>query len=410
MAITTPPSSSMRTEAPGAEQPSGGSAKRTRLDSIDLLRGIVMVLMVLDHTRDYFTNVQFDPSDLSQTTPALFFTRWVTHFCAPVFMFLAGTGAYLSLARGKSKPQLAWFLATRGLWLIVIELTVVRFAMSFSLSVSTYYAIVLWAIGWSMIVLAGLVLLLPLPAIAVLGIVMIAGHNLLDGVNPEAWGVPRPLWLILHQVGAIPLPGRRVLFVLYPLVPWIGVMAAGYAFGWFFTLEPRRRRLWLLGLGLGLTAAYLLIRAVDVYGEPRKWSVQATPVYTVLSFLNATKYPPSLVFLLMTLGPAITFLGLVDGLRIRFLQPIVTFGRVPLFFFVLQWPLIHLLALLMGWLWHQPIGWLLGSFPPQVPPGAGFELPIVYAMWGVVLILLYPLCLGYARLKQRKREGWLSYL
>lgn len=407
MAITSPRLSAAQVDTTAAEHPTG---PRPRLDSIDLLRGMVMVLMVLDHTRDYFTNVQFDPSDMSRTTPALFFTRWVTHFCAPVFMFLAGTGAYLSLVRGRSKPQLAWFLVTRGLWLIVLELTVVRLAMSFSFSFTTSFAIVLWAIGWSMIVLAALVLVLPLPAIGALGVMMIAAHNLLDGIRPESLGELRPLWLILHQPGQIPLPGGYSLFVLYPLVPWIGVMAAGYAFGWFYTLEPRRRRLWLIGLGMSLTVAYLVIRAINLYGDPRKWSLQPTPVYTGLSFLNATKYPPSLNFLLMTLGPAITFLGLVDGMRVRFMKPILTFGRVPLFFYVLQWPLIHVLAIAMAWLWHQPLDWLLGNFPPRTPEGAGFGLGMVYVMWTVVLVLLYPLCVMYARLKQRRRQGLLSYL
>ena len=383
---------------------------RSRLDSVDLLRGLVIVIMALDHARDFFTSVRFEATDLTRTTAALFFTRWITHFCAPAFVFLAGTSAFLYGARGKPPAEVSRFLLTRGLWLVVLEWTVVRLAWEFNLDYSAdlLFVQVIWVIGVSMIVLAGLIHL-PLAAVATVGIIMIAGHNLLDGVTPESLGPWAPLWILLHVQAPIPLGGDQVLFVIYPLVPWIGVMAAGYAFGVLLQRPPEERRRLLLRLGLGLTAAILVVRALNVYGDPSPWSVQSSPGRTVLSFLNTTKYPPSLQFLLMTLGPAIALLPLFERLGGPLARAITVFGRVPLFFYVLHLFLIHALALLVG---------TLAGFDPRsflrvwlfLPEGWGYGLPVVYLVWAGVVLALYPACRWFAGVKARRRDAWLSYL
>lgn len=397
-----------------------------RVNSVDLLRGIVMVIMLLDHTRDFVhvDGLRFDAADMTRTWPALFLTRWITHFCAPIFVFLAGTGTYLQLLRGKPKKELSRFLVTRGLWLIVLEFTVVRLGVFFSLDYESLLGFmqVIWVIGFSMIVLAGLIHL-PLRTVAWIGIGMIVAHNLLDDVRVDGWrgpGTPIPgfgasVWMILHQGGLFfpfGLPGPGVI-ALYPLIPWIGVMAAGYAFGTLYELEPQRRRSWLLRNGAALTLSFIVLRAINLYGDPERWSAQSSPVMTILSFLDTTKYPPSLLFLLMTLGPALIFLGLVDGVGQRGLaRPFITFGRVPMFFYLLQWPVAHGSALIASMVAGKPYAHLLGSplggSPPA--PDAGFDLATVYLFWALGTLLLYPLCRWYANLKAERRYEWLSYL
>jgi uncharacterized membrane protein len=292
--------------------------EKRRIDSIDLLRGIVMVIMMLDHTRDFVHNAtyQFDPADLSRTNVALFLTRWVTHFCAPVFVFLAGTGAFLQLSRGKSKADLSRFLVTRGIWLIVLELTLVRLGVTFSFDVRMLgFLQVIWVIGVSMIVLAALIYL-PLKIVGAFGLVMIAFHNLLDDFRVTSWrgpdtpvpGFGEKVWMLLHQAfEAFPVAGfpSPVLIVIYPLVPWVGVMAAGYAFGRLYEWDAQRRRRLLLLIGGTATALFVLLRAVNVYGDPSEWSTQKNALFTLLSFINTTKYPPSLLFLLMPPGPSL---------------------------------------------------------------------------------------------------------
>jgi uncharacterized membrane protein len=399
---------------------------RTRVDSVDLLRGIIMVIMMLDHTRDFlhFQATLFDPTDVAKTTPVLFFTRWITHFCAPLFVFLAGTGAYFQTLRGKPKPSLSRFLLTRGLWLIFLELTVLRVVIFFNLDVLTLASFlqVIWAIGCSMIVLAGLIYL-PLAAIAGIGIAMIALHDLLDGVTVTSWagpGTPIPgfwasVWHVLHVPGVIfpfGADGPKV-FALYPLIPWIGVMAAGYAFGSVYRLEPTARRRYLVRTGLLLTAAFIVLRAINVYGDPSPWSSQDTPVKTVLSFLAVSKYPPSLLFLLMTIGPALLFLAWADEKpAVAWRKFFITYGRVPLFFYVLQWIVAHTIAIVASVIAGKPTDHLFSNIvlAPPAKPGAGFGLVTVYAMWALGVLLLYPLCKWYADLKARRREWWLSYL
>src|SRR6185369_7367547 len=319
---------------------------KQRIYSIDFLRGIVMILMLLDHTRDYIQNgaMQSDPTNPANTTVPLFFTRWVTHFCAPIFVFLAGTSIYLQRLNGKNNAELSRFLVTRGFWLIFLEFTVIRFGIVFNLDY-TFFGMpqVIWVIGVSMIVVAALIYL-PVYVSAVFGLVMIVGHNLFDGfrVPPQTAfaGAPPPtfgqdLLIILHQQGVVPLfDGIRAFFV-YPLIPWIGVMAVGFAFGSIYQWEPERRRRWLLKAGAVVIALFVILRGINIYGDPSRWSWQASSIFTILSFLNTTKYPPSLLFLLMTLGPALIVLTLadrIDGKKI-WQRIAITYGRVPMFYY-----------------------------------------------------------------------------
>jgi uncharacterized membrane protein len=416
------PLTGLNATSPEAVATGSGVVARARVASIDQLRGLVMVIMMLDHTRDFVSNysLQYDPLDLTHTNTALFFTRWITHFCAPIFVFLAGTGAYMQKARGKSNAELARFLVTRGLWLIVLEFTLVRFGFTFNLNYGFFGAAqVIWVIGLSMIALAGLIYL-PLRVIGIFGIAMILLHNLLDRIQVEPWrgpgtaapGLAGKLWMVLHQQSAFPMfNGGPVVALIYPFIPWVGVMAAGYAFGSLYQMDAVRRRRILLRLGISLSLAFVVLRATNLYGDPQKWAQQKNAVFTVLSFLNTTKYPPSLLFLLMTLGPAMIALALFEGWGegpIR--NALVTLGRVPLFFYLLQWPTAHLLALMLSYFAGKPTTYLfgppVGGFPPQV----GFDLWVVYAAWATGVLLLYPLCAWYARVKQRRHDWWLSYL
>jgi uncharacterized membrane protein len=390
---------------------------RSRLYSVDMLRGLVMVIMALDHVRDFFSNTySFDPTDLTQTNAPLFFTRWITHFCAPVFVFLAGTGAFLSTSRGKTKKELARFLLTRGLWLVLLDLFFVHtFGWWFNFDYHLLYGDVLWALGWSMVVMSGLVFL-PVWSITAIGISMVALHNLFDGVSADSFGSFRWVWAILHSGDILePLPGMH--FVPgYPLVPWIGVMAAGYGFGTLMLRPSDQRRKWLLGLGVGLTVAFIVIRATNFYGDPRAWSTQKTGLFTVLSFINPEKYPPSLLYLLMTLGPAIITLALFERISHPLSRPFVIFGRVPLFYYLLHLVVIHALAIAFAYARYGQAGWMFKNITVPsnsvlpYPQGYGYSLVIVYAIWLGVVLVLYPVCQWFASVKKRRHETWLSYL
>ena len=406
MATATLPLIPIQVKRPRAVVSAGIPA---RLESVDLTRGMAMVLMVLDHVREFFSDARFSPMDLARTSPGLFLTRWITHFCAPAFVFLAGTGVFLAATRGKTRPELLRFLLTRGFWLIFLELTVVRFGMTFNLDYRYIPAGVLWAIGWSMVLLAGLIWF-PKPLVLGFGVVLIAGHNLLDDIEPEAFGRLGWLWKVLHEQGGIRLFKGHTLKVLYPLIPWAGVMAAGYTFGPIFTLEPRRRRHWLLVTGLSLIGAFVALRALNVYGNPTPWSVQKSPLFTAFSFLACKKYPPSLDFLLMTLGPIILALGLLDRTWGPVGRRLILLGRVPLFFYLLQWPLVHALAVILALMTGGPCGWLFASRPFKNPPDYGYGLSVVYGMWVVSTLLLYGACRWFADLKRRRKDAWLRYL
>ena len=386
-----------------------GVTKRVRIESIDVVRGVIMILMALDHTRDFFGNSGLNPTDPATTTIPLFFTRWITHFCAPVFFLLTGTGAYLSL-RKKSKSELSWFLFTRGLWLIFLELVVVRcLGWQFNFDYHLVLLNVLWALGWAMIALSVLVYL-PVSIVAAVGVVMIATHNLLDSIDSS-----NAIWSILHAAPAFILndPGR-IIFVSYALIPWVGVTAVGYSLGQIYSWPSERRKALLLPLGIGLTTAFVILRAINLYGDPLPWSTQKSAAFTVLSFLNTNKYPPSLLFLLMTLGPALVFLWAVDAGTPRWLRPALIVGKVPMFYYLLHIPLIHLLAVGICYARYGQVHWMFESptprrFPITPPPGWGYSLPIVYLLWAVVVLTLYPLCRWFAGLKQRRNDAWLSY-
>jgi uncharacterized membrane protein len=398
-----------------ASTPSGaqqGDAKG-RLDSVDALRGAVMALMALDHARDFFHSGALhgvNPLDPATTTPALFFTRWITHFCAPVFVLLAGAGAYLSMARGRTKAELSRFLLTRGAWLIVLEMTFVQWAgWAWRIDLKVHFALVLWAIGWSMIGLAGLVHL-PLRWVAVIGAILCAGHNALDGVKAADLGAFGPLWVVLHEGGEVALGGGHRLLAGYPLVPWVGVIAIGYALGSWLILPPSERRRRLVFSGTGMIVAFLALRASGAYGDPNPWRPDESALGTGYRFLSCAKYPPSLCYLLMTLGPALLLVAWWDIRRPAWTAPLVTFGREPMFFYLLHLPLLHSLSLVVSIiLWGQAT-WLFGFPGENAPSHVGTDLTGVYLAWVLSLALLLSICRSFRNLKQRLKSPLLNYL
>jgi uncharacterized membrane protein len=385
--------------------------KAERLASVDVLRGIIMALMALDHTRDYFSNLGSDGMDPTQTTPALFLTRWMTHFCAPAFFLLAGLGAYLYLSRGKTRWDLTRFLLIRGALLIFLDLTVVRFAWDFNLAGSGGpWFIVLTALGASMFVLAGLIYL-PHWAIAVFSVLMIVGHNWFDGfdsVAGEILGPLAPLWTLLHVQGGDEIAGIP-FYVTYPLIPWLGVMPLGYVLGPILQFQGPTRRKTFLWLGAALTLGFFVVRWINIYGDPSPWSIQPDPVGNMVAFFGPEKYPPSLQYLLMTLGPICLALGILDQAQGPIVRRVMDFGRVPLFFYVAHLFVIHGLAVIAGTLQgHRPLD--LCVLYRDLPQEYGFGLPIVYLMWLLVLVLLYPVCAWFSQLKRRSKQFWLAYL
>jgi len=374
-----------------------GAARPERIASVDILRGLVMALMALDHTRDFFGTGGFNPRDV--TEPALFLTRWITHLCAPTFIFLAGLSAFL-YGRGRSTGAVSWFLATRGLFLILIDVTLIKFGWRFEADLFSLGAGAIFVIGASMIALAVLIFL-PRWGIAAVALIMIVGHNLLDGIRAEQFGAFSLFWHLLHQPGKVALGAGVSAYVVYPLIPWVGVMAAGYALGPLMQREPAERRRILLRLGAAITLGFVLLRASNLYGDPAAWGVQETWLSTLLSFLNCEKYPPSLLYLMMTLGPALMGLAAFEPARGRFADWLTVFGRVPFFFYVVHIYVIHALAVAASLV-------LTGVLAPVSQ--LGFGLPVVYVVWALVLVLLYPLCRWFAALKARRSEWWWSYV
>jgi uncharacterized membrane protein len=386
----------------------GGAAARPRLDAIDFLRGLVIVVMVLDHARDFLGTSALNPRDVHE--PALFLTRWITHFCAPVFVLLAGVSAFLYGNRGRSRNEVAMFLLTRGFWLVLIELTLVRLAWTFNLSYDFILLQVIWVIGASLMLLAGLVFL-PRWAIAAFALALIGGHNLLDGIRAAGFGDAGWLWVFLHDPGMLqPAPGVQML-ALYSLIPWVGVMAVGYAFGPVMLLDAGQRRRAILRTGVAVTAVFILLRLTNVYGDPQPWAVQDSGFATVLSFINAEKYPPSLVYLIMTLGPGLLLLGWFKQAKGPLSRAVVTIGRVPFLVYVAHIFLVHAMAVLLAALVFGDVAWLFRGLPILTKPDDyGVALPVVYALWIAAVLMLYPLARWFAALKQRRRDWWLSYL
>lgn len=381
---------------------------------MDALRGAIMIIMALDHVRDFMNHdaMLFAPDDLTKTNALFFFTRWITHFCAPVFALTAGMGAGFWLLRpGRTKPELSRFLLTRGLWLIFLEVTVMRFGYYFTMDAKyPVLMLVFWSLGAGMVALAGLIYV-PARVLAVLSLLTICLHNLLDPLQAKQFGALAPLWTILHERGAIVLPGV-VMVIGYPLLAWIAVMAAGFCFAPHFHRKPAFR------IGLICTLAFVLIRALNMYGDPAPWTARHSPLFTVLSFLNCRKYPPSLDYLLMTLGPALIFLGWLDSRKWSDNNPLIVFGRVPLFYFVVHFYLIHLTMNLMAWARYGNSALANFFVPPPIlggpaelfPPDFGWPLPVTYLVWISLVVALYPLCRWWGKVKATGRYWWLSYL
>lgn len=390
--------------------------KRDRIESIDLLRGIVMIIMALDHVRDYFHHDAFlySPTDINKTNVFLFFTRFVTHYCAPVFVFLAGISAYLYGSK-RSKRELSFYLLTRGLWLVLVELFIVTLAWTFNPSYPVFNLQVIWAIGISMIVLSAIIYLKRI-YILLTGIVLIAAHNLLDTVHVPGNGLATFLWSLLHEPADF-VVGRFAIFVRYPVLPWIGIMALGYFFGGLYNAEydTVKRKKTLLYTGFAAIAFFILLRYFNFYGDAAPFSVQRNTVFSILSFLNVTKYPPSLLYTLITLGPAIIFLSLAEKPLNTITKKIVVFGRVPFFYYVIHLYLIHLLAIIgaviSGYNWSAMI---LSDRVNRVPAlkSYGFNLLTVYFIWIGLIVFLYPCCKWFDRYKRdhQSMQRWLSYL
>ena len=392
------------------------SLAKPRIQSIDFLRGAIMIIMALDHVRDYLYSGSFyyDPLDLDKTSGALFFTRWITHFCAPVFMLLAGTSAFL-MGQKKTKKELSVFLLKRGLWLVFLEMIVVNFGWNFNIQFPSFFFITIWALGVSMIVLAGLIHL-PKKLILVFCIILVAGHNFLDGVHVTGNTFPAFGWSILHEQQFFTWHSEMLL-VGYPVIPWIGVMPLGYLLGeWYASgYDAEKRKKNLLMLGIGAIVVFVVLRYSNLYGDPGKWASQKNPFFTFLSFLNVTKYPPSLLYILVTLGPALLFLAFTEKLNGAVVKVVSVYGRVPMFYYLIHIYVIHLVALVASaitpgqdwsiWLLKEPI-WFTKDLR-----GYGFSLPVAYLFWITIVVALYPLCKWYDRYKQEHKEKWwLSYL
>jgi uncharacterized membrane protein len=392
---------------------------KKRVQSIDLLRGFAIIVMALDHTRNYFSAeaMVFAPLDLAQTNVPLFFTRWITHFCAPVFMFLAGTSAFLVQQR-KTKKELSFYLVMRGLFLVFLELTVVNFGWTFNIHFPFFVLGVIWALGISMIVLS-ILIYFPYSVIFAIGTLLIAGHNLLDTIHVPGNTFKAFIWSCLHdptlqkESSQLIIKGHSVI-VDYPVLPWIGVVALGYCFGNLYkpgtNVLARRKKLIILGCGAILL--FILLRLLNVYGDPYPWATQKSTVFTVLSFLKVTKYPPSLQFILLTTGPAILFLAVAEKYLKDFGKAIIKIGRVPMFFYLLHIYLIHAFAMIAANLTGYHLSDMVSHVPlTPKPKGFGFPLPVVYIVWLIVILILYPLCKWYDNYKSlHKEKWWLSYL
>jgi len=387
-----------------------------RIEAIDLLRGLVMIIMALDHTRDFFHIEAFtsDPLNVATTTPILYFTRWITHFCAPTFVFLSGMSAWLQHQR-KSTKELSWFLITRGLWLIVVEIVIITFGITADVQYSIIILQTIWSIGISMVLL-GLVIHLPFKLILLIGAVTVLGHNSLDFAEAARKGNVPLWWNFLHLPTVFPIGGGRAIGIFYPFLPWTGLMILGYCFGRYYTsLNQEKRNKYILRISLLLLLFFAVLRFSNVYGDPANWSKQNNALSTFLSFMNVQKYPPSLLFMCATIGGALLFLSFVRSTGSRLAKFIIVYGRVPFFYYILHFyllNLLHVLAYLSRG--HSFADGLKGlpNFPFKfIVPGEGYSLGMVYLIWMAVVIALFPFCKWYDNYKTRHKEKkWLSYL
>jgi len=401
------------------------TAIRNRIQSIDILRGLVMVIMALDHVRDFFykadlgkaADAAMDPTNMQTTYPALFFTRWITHFCAPIFVFLAGVSVYLMCQR-KSKKEVSLFLIKRGFWLVFVEVIIITFSWTFNPFFNVFILQVIWAIGVSMILL-GLLVLLPYRIIFALGFLIVGGHNIMDYpfISSGLKGTILSDLLYFSNFSAYQLWEGHFFLIVYAFLPWTGVMLLGYCFGRLFqsNVDPLWRRKMLLGIGTGLIVLFIILRATNLYGDPVPWSPQPRGVlYTFLSFLNLNKYPPSLLFLCMTIGPGILFLAFIEKVQNRFTKIMNVYGRVPMLYYILHFYLIHIIVVIVFYLQGFGTKDIIPEGLPFFfkPNGLGFGLLGVYAIWLLVVVLLYPICKKYDRYKttHAKEKWWLSYI
>lgn len=390
------------------------NTSRVRLDSLDILRGLVIVLMAIDHVRDFWSLEAFQPEDLSQTSPEYFFTRWITHFCAPVFVFLAGTSSYLYGQKINDKKALSQFLLVRGVWLVFIEIFVINFSflLGFFWSEWGFFLQVIWAIGVAMIALAGLVWLSDKWILAI-ALLLMFGHNLLNAIVPTDLGSLAWLWKMLHEGGyqGLNTSGNWGVFFVYPILPWIGVIAAGYVFGRIMLLDQAERFKWLLYLGLGAIVLFIVLRYSNLYGDTTDWETQKNSLFTFMSFLNTQKYPPSLLFLLMTLGPAMLLLIWFERARNRVFGWLKVFGRVPFFFYVLHFMFIHLSSMLYFKMVHGEWFDLVNNQNPKTWPD--FYQPSLlrlYVAWAITIVVFYFLCKWFDRYKSTHKQWWLKFI
>jgi uncharacterized membrane protein len=403
------------------------STGRYRVNSIDVLRGIVMVIMALDHVRDFFykpdvisgdaSSVAMDPTNLGTTVPLLFFTRWITHFCAPIFVFLAGTSIFL-MSQKKTKKELSIFLLKRGLFLVLLEIIIITFSWRFDPEYHIIILQVIWAIGISMIILS-LLIFLPLTVVSALGVVIVFGHNILDYENVSAGlkGSALANLFYFSNFSAIVFDNTHLAIVVYSFLPWTGVMLLGFCFGKLYQqgVNPARRKKILIGVGVGLIVLFIILRFINKYGDPVPWSQQSRgSVYTFLSFLNLNKYPPSLLFLCMTIGPGILLLAFIENVQNWFTRIMNIYGRVPMFYYILHFYLIHVLVVIQFFISGYSTEMIKGNGNLFFfrPPDFGFTLGAIYYVWFFVVVALYPLCKKYDRYKtlHAKDKWWLRYL
>ena len=392
-----------------------GQSAIPRIHSVDILRGLVMIIMALDHVRDYVDPIAFDPANMENSYPALFWTRWITHFCAPVFVFLAGTSASLwEWVKNKSKKELSWLLFSRGIWLMLVEVLIINPIWTFQLAWAGGFVQVIWVIGLSMVVLSALVYL-PWRVILWLSLITIFAHNLLDSnsyfgdatINGEGW-LPW-LWTFLHEDGAIFVDGNYFYYAAYPLIPWFAVMSLGYCFGAIYKMEEAARKKLLIRLGFVVTGGFILLRAVNVYGDPGPWSGQESLGLTIISFFNTEKYPPSLSYLLMTLGPSMFVLAYTEKWSSKVSRMISVYGQVPFFYYILHLFLAHLVAVFIGLFKGFSLDVAMQPFW-MYPEGYGLSLGWAYVFWILVVSALYLPCVWYANLKKRNKHPIFTYL
>ena len=389
---------------------------KNRIQSIDIVRGVIMLIMALDHTRDFFHNAGAlgNPTDMATTTPILFFTRWITHFCAPTFVFLSGASAYLAGTR-RTKSELSAFLVKRGLWLIFVEVVVLSLAFSLNPFYNTIILQVLWAIGFSMVIL-GLLVRAPLKIIAFIGALIFFGHDILDYLTLPKSGTEYVLTsLFLEAQGTVlPLGHNHFVFDLYAVIPWTGVMLLGYIFGSLYkpSFDPLRRKKILLYTGIAVVVFFLLLRVINHYGDPSPWSVQRNTVYTVLSFLNVSKYPPSLLYSCMTIGTALIFLSQTENISNKLTAIFIIYGNVPFFYYVLHFYLIRFLGVILFFASGYKTSQIISPNSPFLfrPETFGFNLGIVYLIWLFIITVLYFPCRWFSRYKKTHSQWWLSYL